>query len=88
MKAKLKLCSLSGLVAALGLVVLLVGGVMAALGYWPKEGLLFTAQPQEGTAVASVLSFNFTRPIEQVRDRKIRLFFFLTFAFTCQCHYS
>ncbi|XP_016886771.1 transmembrane protein 200C-like isoform X2 [Cynoglossus semilaevis] len=69
-KAKLKLCSLSGLVAALGLVVLLVGGVMAALGYWPKEGLLFTAQPQEGTAVASVLSFNFTRPIEQGGERE------------------
>ncbi|XP_069576310.1 transmembrane protein 200C-like isoform X2 [Brachyistius frenatus] len=55
-KGKLKLCSVSGLVAVLGVLVLLVGGVMAALGYWPRDGLFFTAQPQEGTAMASVSS--------------------------------
>uniref|UniRef100_A0A3B5B210 Transmembrane protein 200C n=1 Tax=Stegastes partitus TaxID=144197 RepID=A0A3B5B210_9TELE len=38
-KGKLKLCSVSGLVAALGVLVLLVGVVMAALGYWPRDGL-------------------------------------------------
>ncbi|KAK5850326.1 hypothetical protein PBY51_014584 [Eleginops maclovinus] len=55
-KGKLKLFSVSGLVAALGIMVLLVGVVMAALGYWPREGLFFSAQPQEGAAMASVSS--------------------------------
>ncbi|KAI7809422.1 transmembrane protein 200C [Triplophysa rosa] len=36
-KGKVKLCSLSGLVAALGILILLVGVAMAVLGYWPKE---------------------------------------------------
>uniref|UniRef100_A0A8C1FMW9 Transmembrane protein 200C n=1 Tax=Cyprinus carpio carpio TaxID=630221 RepID=A0A8C1FMW9_CYPCA len=36
-KGKLKLCSVSGLVAAIGILVLLVGVSMAVLGYWPKE---------------------------------------------------
>ncbi|CAG05313.1 unnamed protein product, partial [Tetraodon nigroviridis] len=40
-KAKLKLVSVSGLVAALGVLVLLVGMAMAALGYWPRGGLFF-----------------------------------------------
>ncbi|KAK5897659.1 hypothetical protein CgunFtcFv8_015145 [Champsocephalus gunnari] len=29
---------------------------MAALGYWPREGLFFSTQPQEGAAMASVYS--------------------------------
>ncbi|KAM9839748.1 uncharacterized protein ACBR49_016749 [Aulostomus maculatus] len=57
-KGKLKLCSVSGLVAALGLLVLLVGVVMAALGYWPRGGLFFTGQPQEGATLASFSSPN------------------------------
>lgn len=36
-KGKLKLFSVSGLVAALGVFILLVGISMAVLGYWPKE---------------------------------------------------
>lgn len=36
-KGKLKLFSVSGLVAAFGLFVLMVGISMAVLGYWPKE---------------------------------------------------
>lgn len=36
-KGKVKLCSVSGLVALLGIVILLVGIAMAVLGYWPKE---------------------------------------------------
>ncbi len=40
-KGKLKLCSVSGLVAAIGIVVLLVGVSMAVLGYWPKESPLY-----------------------------------------------
>uniref|UniRef100_A0A3Q1GLI3 Transmembrane protein 200C n=1 Tax=Acanthochromis polyacanthus TaxID=80966 RepID=A0A3Q1GLI3_9TELE len=50
-KGKLKLCSLSGLVAALGVLVLLMGVVMAALGYWPRDGFLAywtTAGPHTG----------------------------------------
>lgn len=60
-KGKLKLCSVSGLVAALGILVLLVGVVMAALGYWPRDGLFFSTQPQEGAAMASVSSIGSTR---------------------------
>ncbi|KAJ8011077.1 hypothetical protein DPEC_G00054440 [Dallia pectoralis] len=37
-KGKLKLCSPSGLVAVLGVGVLMVGIAMAVLGYWPHEG--------------------------------------------------
>ncbi|XP_029284276.1 transmembrane protein 200C-like [Cottoperca gobio] len=55
-KGKLKLFSVSGLVATLGILVLLVGVVMAALGYWPRDGLFFSAQPQEGAAMASMSS--------------------------------
>ncbi len=40
-KGKLKLCSVSGLVASIGIVVLLVGVSMAVLGYWPKESPLY-----------------------------------------------
>ncbi|XP_067220144.1 transmembrane protein 200C [Chanodichthys erythropterus] len=35
-KGKVKLCSASGLVAALGVLILLVGIAMAVLGYWPR----------------------------------------------------
>ncbi|XP_062335353.1 transmembrane protein 200C [Osmerus eperlanus] len=40
-QGKLQLCSLSGLVAAVGLVILLVGVAMAILGYWPRDSLLY-----------------------------------------------
>lgn len=36
-KGKVKLCSVSGLVAALGVFILLIGIAMAVLGYWPRE---------------------------------------------------
>ncbi|XP_057713634.1 transmembrane protein 200A-like [Corythoichthys intestinalis] len=36
-KGKLNLCSPAGLVAAVGLVVLMVGVSMAVLGYWPSQ---------------------------------------------------
>lgn len=41
MKGKLKLCSVSGLIAALGIIVLLVGIALAVLGYWPKGSPLY-----------------------------------------------
>ncbi|XP_062236077.1 transmembrane protein 200C [Platichthys flesus] len=68
-KGKLKLCSLSGLVAALGVLVLLGGVVMATLGYWPRDGLLFRAQPQEGAAMASVSSISSTPAPTQGEER-------------------
>ncbi|XP_036378414.1 transmembrane protein 200C [Megalops cyprinoides] len=40
-KGKLKLCSISGLVAAVGILVLLVGISMAVLGYWPKDSPVY-----------------------------------------------
>lgn len=36
-KGKLNLCSLAGLVAAIGVMVLMVGISMAVLGYWPSQ---------------------------------------------------
>lgn len=51
-KGKLKLCSIAGLVAVLGILVLLVGVLMAALGYWPRNGLFLSSQHQEGAAMA------------------------------------
>lgn len=59
-KGKLKLISVSGLVAALGILVLLAGLLMAALGYWPRDGLFFRPRPQEGATVASVSLSSFT----------------------------
>ncbi|XP_035270017.1 transmembrane protein 200C [Anguilla anguilla] len=43
-KGKLKLCSISGLVAAVGILVLLVGIAMAVLGYWPKDSPIYPAR--------------------------------------------
>lgn len=59
-KGKLKLISISGLVAALGILVLLAGLLMAALGYWPRDGLFFRSRPREGATVASVSLSSFT----------------------------
>ncbi|XP_074549295.1 transmembrane protein 200C-like [Halichoeres trimaculatus] len=69
-KGKLKLFSISGLVAALGILVLLVGGVMAALGYWPRDGLFFSSPPQEGTAMASVSSGSSTNAPADSQEEK------------------
>lgn len=44
-KGKLKLCSVSGLVAAVGILILLVGISLAVLGYWPKESPLYPGLP-------------------------------------------
>ncbi|XP_051554614.1 transmembrane protein 200C-like [Myxocyprinus asiaticus] len=44
-KGKVKLCSVSGLVAALGVLILLVGIAMAVLGYWPKENAEYPEGP-------------------------------------------
>lgn len=69
-KGKLKLISFSGLVAALGILVLLAGLLMAALGYWPRDGLFFRPRPQEGTTATSVsLSFTPAPTDFQVRLR-------------------
>ncbi|XP_066508854.1 transmembrane protein 200C-like [Hoplias malabaricus] len=38
-KGKLNLCSVSGMAAAFGVLVLIVGIAMAVLGYWPKQKL-------------------------------------------------
>ncbi|KAL1281156.1 hypothetical protein QQF64_015756 [Cirrhinus molitorella] len=44
-KGKVKLCSVSGLVAALGVMILLVGIAMAVLGYWPRENAIGPVKP-------------------------------------------
>ncbi|RVE59172.1 hypothetical protein OJAV_G00201760 [Oryzias javanicus] len=55
-KGRVRLCSVSGLVAALGVLVLFVGVCMAALGYWPQDGLLFSTASQQGSITGSVPS--------------------------------
>ncbi|NXA33500.1 T200C protein, partial [Eudromia elegans] len=40
-KGKLKLCSLSGLIALCGILVLLVGIALAVVGYWPKPSHVY-----------------------------------------------
>ncbi|XP_069476765.1 transmembrane protein 200C [Ambystoma mexicanum] len=40
-KGKLKLCSISGLIALFGILVLLVGIAMAVIGYWPKTNQVY-----------------------------------------------
>ncbi|NXA47035.1 T200C protein, partial [Nothocercus julius] len=40
-KGKLKLCSLSGLIALCGILVLLVGIALAVIGYWPKPSHVY-----------------------------------------------
>ncbi|KAG2458341.1 transmembrane protein 200C [Polypterus senegalus] len=40
-KGKLKLCSISGFIAAFGILVLLVGIAMAVMGYWPKNHSIY-----------------------------------------------
>ncbi|KAK6293189.1 hypothetical protein J4Q44_G00366900 [Coregonus suidteri] len=45
-KGKLNLCSISGVVAAIGILILLVGIAMAILGYWPRERPLYPAPRQ------------------------------------------
>ncbi|XP_014397122.1 PREDICTED: transmembrane protein 200C [Myotis brandtii] len=48
-KGKLKLCSISGLIALCGILVLLVGIAMAVVGYWPKAN----GASREGAAAPS-----------------------------------
>ncbi|XP_015418160.1 PREDICTED: transmembrane protein 200C [Myotis davidii] len=48
-KGKLKLCSISGLIALCGILVLLVGIAMAVVGYWPKRAA--APSPPSSTSV-------------------------------------
>ncbi|XP_048795861.1 transmembrane protein 200C [Lagopus muta] len=55
-KGKLKLCSISGLIALCGILVLLVGIALAIVGYWPKSSQVYRGvsegrhlAPQGGT---------------------------------------
>ncbi|XP_061879599.1 transmembrane protein 200A [Entelurus aequoreus] len=56
-KGKLKLCSPAGLVAAAGVVVLIVGISMAILGYWPSQNQQ-QYQDRRRTGVYNRLSFS------------------------------
>lgn len=70
-KGKVKLISVSGVVAALGILVLLVGMVMATLGYWPQDRLFFRAQSQEATKASVSSSSSLPSPDDaQVRPRQ------------------
>ncbi|KAM4706355.1 transmembrane protein 200C isoform 1-T2 [Rhinophrynus dorsalis] len=62
-KGKLKLCSVSGLIALCGILVLLVGIAMAIMGYWPKSnsvynGSLGTKQAKYSSGDTNVIIAN------------------------------
>ncbi|NXI37247.1 T200C protein, partial [Galbula dea] len=47
-KGKLKLCSISGLIALCGILVLLVGVALAVVGYWPKPSQVYREGSSSG----------------------------------------
>ncbi|XP_063779584.1 transmembrane protein 200C [Pseudophryne corroboree] len=62
-KGKLKFCSVSGLIALFGILVLLVGIAMAVIGYWPKShsvhhGGLGTNKAKFSSGDTNVISAN------------------------------
>lgn len=72
-KGKLKLCSLSGLIALCGILVLLVGIALAIVGYWPKPlyrvGVFGESQflPPQGGAPNKNRSKNQTGDLDESR---------------------
>ena len=52
-KGKLHLCSATGLVAALGLLILLVGMAMSILGYWYRDDLYLSDPGGAGLTAAT-----------------------------------
>ncbi|XP_075441439.1 transmembrane protein 200C [Ascaphus truei] len=65
-KGKLKLCSVSGLIALCGILVLLVGISMAVIGYWPKSNSVYdrglgTNQAKYSSGDTNVISANINR---------------------------
>uniref|UniRef100_A0A4W3H9C7 Transmembrane protein 200A-like n=1 Tax=Callorhinchus milii TaxID=7868 RepID=A0A4W3H9C7_CALMI len=51
-KAKLKLCSFSGLVSSFGILVLLLGITMVIMGYWPTSNEIFEAPNNTTTNIS------------------------------------
>ncbi|XP_052404124.1 transmembrane protein 200A [Carassius gibelio] len=70
-KGKVKLCSVSGLVAALGVLILMIGITMAVLGYWPKE----RNQEKIIKPVPQITTENFTSNNELVKSNASSSFF-------------
>uniref|UniRef100_G3TCD3 Transmembrane protein 200C n=1 Tax=Loxodonta africana TaxID=9785 RepID=G3TCD3_LOXAF len=75
-KGKLKLCSISGLIALCGILVLLVGIAMAVVGYWPKasganrEG----AAPSSSSASSTSVGFFFRVFSGYLHSDKLKVF--------------
>ncbi|XP_052391658.1 transmembrane protein 200A-like [Carassius gibelio] len=70
-KGKVKLCSVSGLVAALGVLILMIGITMAVLGYWPRE----RNQEKLIKPVRRITTENFTSNNELVKSNASSSFF-------------
>ncbi|KAM9322412.1 transmembrane protein 200C-like [Pholidichthys leucotaenia] len=63
-KGKLNLCSPAGLVAALGIMVLIVGISMAVLGYWPSQKQQeYQERRRTGAYQASRMSYSKSLPV-------------------------
>ncbi|XP_059356790.1 transmembrane protein 200A-like [Carassius carassius] len=70
-KGKVKLCSVSGLVAALGVLILMTGITMAVLGYWPRE----RNHQKFIKPVPQIITENFTSNNELVKSNASSGFF-------------
>uniref|UniRef100_A0A8D0DT05 Transmembrane protein 200C n=1 Tax=Salvator merianae TaxID=96440 RepID=A0A8D0DT05_SALMN len=66
-KGKLKLCSVSGLIALCGILVLLVGIALAVVGYWPKP-LYRAGNTQDSQLISSHGSATKNRSRDQTED--------------------
>ncbi|KAM6918492.1 transmembrane protein 200C [Xenentodon cancila] len=63
-KGKLNLCSPAGLVAAVGVVVLMVGISMAVLGYWPSQSQQeYQERRRTGASHSSRMNFSKSPPV-------------------------
>lgn len=62
-KGKLNLCSLAGLVAAVGVAVLIVGISMAVLGYWPSQNQQEYQERRRMGAFANRMSYSRSPPV-------------------------
>ncbi|KAM4727496.1 transmembrane protein 200C [Anableps anableps] len=69
-KGKLNLCSPAGLVAAVGVVILMVGISMAVLGYWPSQNQQeYQERRRTGAFHSSKISFSRSTPSNWTHEK-------------------
>ncbi|KAL4616876.1 transmembrane protein 200C-like [Arapaima gigas] len=73
-RGKLKLFSVSGLVAALGILVLVAGVAMAVLGYWPKEKPAHPSQRSHSVLAKTVRIYDKTQSESNRKHNNITVY--------------